>query len=335
MMKQPICLITHPIHDDGISLLTAAGVDVRFAYDCDDDALAKALSSADAVITRGEIKSKCIDGADSLAVIANHGSGTDRIDINYAHGKGILVVNTPNCNALSVAEHTLLLMLALSHKLLCADMAARRGDWDFKFTGITHSLSGKSLGIIGFGDIGRQVCKMAIGGFGMQVSVWSPHAHAADITAAGAAPVGSLVDLLANADIISLHRPLRPDTFHTIDGAALGKMKSTALLINTSRGGLIDEDALYQALLEKRIAAAGLDVFEHEPLLPRSRLATLQNTLLTPHIAGSTQEALRKTAICCAEQIVSVFKDIRPPHLLNNEIWQSRRKLGHKRLLKD
>ncbi len=334
-MKQPVCVITHPIHKDGIALLIAAGVDVRFAYDCDDKALGKALSSANAVITRGSIKSNSIDCADNLEVIANHGSGTDKIDVRYAHTKGIAVVYTPNCNTLAVAEHTLLLMLALSHKLLCADRAARKGEWDFKFTGITHSLYGKFLGIIGFGDIGRQVCKMAIGGFGMRVSVWSPHAVIADIIAAGAIPAGSLTDLLGNADVISLHRPLRPDTFHTIDSVALRNMKSSALLINTSRGGLIDEDALYQALQENWIAAAGLDVFEHEPLLPRSRLSTLQNTLLTPHLAGSTQEALRKTAICCAEQIVSVFREIEPQHLLNNEVWQSRRKIGHKLMLKE
>lgn len=334
-MKQPICLITHPIHEDGIARLTAAGVEVRYAYDCDEKALVKALSSANAVLTRGSIQSDGIDCAKDLVVIANHGSGTDKIDVAHAHEKGILVVYTPNCNTRSVAEHTLLFMLALSHKLLSADMAVRRGDWDFRLTGITHSLYGKSLAIIGFGDIGRQVCTMAMHGFGMRVSVWSPHAAAAEIIAAGAVPIGSLAELLENADVISLHRPLRPDTFHTIDSATLRLMKPTALLINTSRGGLIDEDALYQALRENRIAAAGLDVFETEPLPSRSRLATLPNTILTPHIAGSTQDALHKTAISCAEQIIAVFRNNKPAHLLENDSWPLRRKINYRFLLKE
>lgn len=327
-MKQPMCLITQPIHPDGIALLTAAGVDVRCAYDGDNKALAKDLSSAHAVITRGHFSKNDIDAAPGLRVIANHGAGTDKIDVGYAHRQGIPVVYAPGCNTQSVAEHTLLLMLALAHKLLAADNAVRNGDWDFKFTRPTYSLYGKSLGIVGFGNIGREVCKMAANGFGMRVSVWSPHALPDEIIAAGAVPVKSLNALLADADVVSLHRPLRPDTYHTINDAALRRMKPDSLLVNTSRGGLVDENALYQALQENRLAGAGLDVFEHEPQGPHSRLAGLSNTLLTPHIAGCTQDALQETAICCAEQVLAVFKGVRPAHLLENTVWQTRRHNG-------
>ncbi|KLU25071.1 hypothetical protein EOS_16680 [Caballeronia mineralivorans PML1(12)] len=323
-----LCLVTQQVHRAGIERLAAAGIEVRFATSAAMDTVAREIRDADAVITRDAgLDAHALDCATRLLVVANHGSGTNKIDVQRAHRLGIPVVFTPNTNARSVAEHTLMLMLAVSRRAITADAAVRQGNWGFRFEVPMCSLYGKTLGIVGFGAIGRMVAAMAVHGLGMSVLVWSPHAGpvCANVKE-GVRMVATLDELLQAADVVSLHRPARPDTRHTLDRAALERMKPGAIVVNTSRGMLIDEAALADALRSRHLFGAGLDVFETEPLDRLSPFNTLDNVVLAPHVAGSTEEALRDTALLCAEQIIDVLSGRQPPHLVEPAVWPARRR---------
>ena len=322
----PTCLIVQPIHEAGVKRLEEAGIATRWASAQDMATVAAEIGDADAVITRDAgLDRAAIDAAGKLVVIANHGIGTNKIDVAHATGLDIPIVYTPSANARSVAEHAVGMMLALAKRFKAADAATHAGNWRFKYSGGMSEISGKTLGLVGFGTIAKLVAAIAIGGFGMRVLVHSPKAPDADIAAAGATRAENLEALLREADFVSLHRPMRPDTRHTLDAAAFAAMKPTAFVINSARGALIDEAALAEALQSGRIAGAGLDVFETEPMPADSPLLACENTILAPHVAGSTEDALRETALQCAEQIIEVLAGNRPPHLVNPDVWSRRR----------
>jgi len=322
------CLVVQPVHEAGVRRLEEAGVEVRYASAPDMETVVREIGDCEAVITRNAgLKTNALDAAPNLKVIANHGIGTNEIDVAHAGELGIPIIFTPNANACSVAEHAIAMMLALAKRLREGDAATRTGDWNWRYEGGMSEVSGKTLGLVGFGTIARLTAQMAKAGFGMHLIAWSPRASDDDLLAIGAARADSLVKLLAEADVVSLHRPLREDTRHTIDKAALTAMKSTAFLINTARGALVDEAALAAALKEGSIAGAGLDVFEKEPLPADSALRECPTAILAPHVAGATEDALRETAIQCAEQILDVLAGRRPPHLVNPEVWDRRRGL--------
>jgi D-3-phosphoglycerate dehydrogenase len=318
------CVIAQPIHPIGAELLREAGVTVLTPQG--DDALRAALPAADALIVRDGFKAPLIDLAPRLVIISNHGTGTDRIDVAHASQHGIPVSCTPGANARAVAEHALMLMLAVSRQVVSADAATRRADWGYKYQQPTLSLYGKTLGVAGFGRTGRMLCEMAAGGFGMRTLVWSPSADPLELAAAGVQAVSTLEELLAASDFVSLHRPLRPDTRHMLNEQSLRSMKPQAIVVNTSRGGLIDESALADALSEGRLFGAGLDVFDSEPLPADARLAALPGVVLTPHIAGSSEEALHTTASHCARQVLAALAGNEPPDLVRPEVWTRRRR---------
>ena len=322
-----VCLVAEPIHVAGTDLLAAAGVEVRNASTADLTAIPNETHDVDAIIVRNALPTKAIDAAPRLVVIGNHGTGTDAVDVAHATAMGIVVINTPNSNVDAVAEHALMLMLATARRAVRADAATRCADSSFKRNHVTYSLGGKTLGVIGYGRTGQRVAKLAAA-FGMRVVVWSPRAEEEDVAAAGARRVATLQELLSVADVVSLHRPLRPDSRHTLNAAALALLKPTAIVVNTSRGGLIDETALADALASGRLFGAGLDVLAEEPMSPSSPLAALDNVVLTPHSAGSTEEALRETALRCAEQVLDVLNDRRPSWLVVPGVWSNRRLLG-------
>lgn len=322
------CLIVQPIHPAGVRRLEEAGIAARYASAQDMETVAREIGDCEAVITRNAgLKRIALDAAANLRVIANHGIGTNEIDVAHAGALGIPIIFTPNANARSVAEHAIAMMLALAKRLRESDAATRAGNWDWRYEGGMSEVSGKTLGLVGFGTIARLTAEMARAGFGMKVLVWSPRASDEAIAAAGATRADTLEALLAEADFVSLHRPLREDTRHTIDAAALSAMKKTAFLVNTARGALVDEAALAAALREGRIAGAGLDVFQKEPLPADSPLRECETAILAPHVAGATEDALRETALQCAEQIIDVLSGRRPPHLVNPEVWDRRRGL--------
>lgn len=325
-MNAPVCLITQPIHVAGERRLEEAGIALLRAPSPDVADVVPLIGGADAVITRNAgLKAASMDAAPRLRIVANHGVGVDRIDVPHATRLGIPVTNTPGGNTVSVAEQAMALMLALAKQIVPAHMAARAGDFDVRYRLPFAELAGKVLGVVGFGDIGRATARMAHHGFGMRVLVHSPSAPAEQVAALGYSKVNGLDALLQASDVVSLHLPLRDSTRNLIGRRELSLMKPTAVLINTGRGPTLDEDALVEALRDKRIAGAGLDVFMREPLPAGHPLLALDNVVLSPHTASSTDECLVRMALMVAESVIDALSGRQPLHLVNPEAWERRR----------
>ena len=326
MMTAPVCLIVQPIHVAGERRLEEAGVALLRSPSADTADVVPLIGAADAAITRNAgLKAASMDAAPRLRIVANHGVGVDQIDIPHATALGIPVTNTPGGNTVSVAEQAIALMLALAKQIVPAHAAARAGDFDVRYRLPFAEVSGKVLGIVGFGDIGRATARMAHHGFGMRVLVHSPSAPREPVEALGYSKVDSLDALLHAADVVSLHLPLRDSTRNLIGRRELALMKPSAMLINTGRGPTLDEDALVEALREKRIAGAGLDVFSREPLPADHPLLGLDTVALSPHTASSTEECLVRMALMVAESVIDALSGRRPLHLVNPEVWERRR----------
>ena len=236
-----------------------------------------------------------------LKHLAVWGTGTDNVDLHAAQALGILVTNTPNTATDSVAEQGLALLLAVARKLPAIDAQVKRGEW---VRGMLTQLCGKTLAVIGTGAIGLRMAQLGKG-IGMHVIAWSYHPDPMQAEAVGFRYVATMADALREADVVSLHLRYSPETAHIIGADELALMKPTALLINTARGQLVDQKALYNALRDGKIAGAGLDVFEQEPINPRDPLLTLSNVVLSPHTAGTTPEALMNGLNLCAANVVA------------------------------
>jgi D-3-phosphoglycerate dehydrogenase len=245
-----------------------------------------------------------------LKLISIWGTGTDNVDLPAAAARGITVTNTPGANAIAVAEHAVALMLAVAKQLVPADQAMRQGGWP---RNLVPQLRGKRLGLVGTGLIGREVAAMARG-LGMEVVAWTFHPSARLADSLGLRYV-ELDELLRTADIVSLHLRATPETRHFLTRARLAMLKPGAILVNTARGALIDEAALVECLQEKRIACAGLDVFEAEPLPAGHPLLGLSNVLLTPHAAGMTPEVIQN-GLAMAVDNVERFLSGSPSHVV-------------------
>ncbi len=255
--------------------------------------------------------------APQLKMIANYGVGYNNIDLAAATARGVPVSNTPGVLTDATADAAFALMLACARRVVEGDRRTRQGR--FRHWAPLHFLgtevSGKTLGIVGLGRIGRAVCRRAAG-FGMRVLYHNRHRLPAEEEARLGAVYADLADLLAAADFVSLHVPLTEDTRCLIDADALRRMKPTAYLINTARGPVVDETALVQALQEGRIAGAGLDVYENEPDLAPG-LAELENTVLLPHIGSATIETRTRMAELAAENLLAGLRGRKPPNCLN------------------
>lgn len=320
------CFIVQPIHELGLARLREAGLEPVMASSADQAVVAREVGEAVAVITRDAgFSAAAMDAAPRLRIIANHGIGTNKVAVDHAESLGITVCNTPYANARSVAEHTIGLILAVARRLLEGDAAVRGNNWGFRYAGGMAELYGKTLGLVGFGKIAQMTAAIAKNGFGMKIVVFSPQAPDAALAEIGAERCESLPALLGRADVVSLHRPLRPDTANCIDAAALAAMKPSAILVNTARGGLIDHDALLEALRAKRIAGAALDVFPVEPPPAEDALYALPNVVLAPHLGGATEDALRIMALECAEMVIDALAGRKPANLLRESLWEKRR----------
>jgi D-3-phosphoglycerate dehydrogenase len=265
------------------------------------------VGSADGLIVRGrsQVTDKVVAaGRPRLRVIGRAGVGVDNIDLQAARRAGIVVVHAPLAATLSVAEHALALMFALARRLPAADAGLRRGEWR-KSELEGSELFDKTLGILGLGRIGRALAQRAVA-LGMRVLGHDPLVSPEAIRQAGAAPV-SFEDLLEESDYVSLHVPLDDATRGLVGREAFGRMKSGARLISTSRGGIVDEVALLQALDSGRLAGAALDVFEHEPpgVTP---LTTHPSVILTPHIAAQTTEAQARASADIAAEVLAALR---------------------------
>lgn len=309
------CFITQPIHPDAVAYLNGAGVATRYASRATMEAATAEIGGAEAVITRDlGFDEAAIRAAPNLRLVACHGSGTNRIAVAAAAERGIWVTNAPNTNSRSVAELTMGLILAAARRIPVADRAVRDGQWDFRYAAGGIELAGKTLGLIGFGAIARHVAAMAGAGFGMRVVAWSPNVPDAVFAQAGVMRVDGVEALLRSADIVSLHRPAGAAGATPIDAAALALLKPGALLVNTSRGTAIDSAALVAALQAGTLAGAALDVLVREPPLAHDPVLSAPGLILTPHLGGATGEALRRTAMLCAQQVIDALAGRTPAH---------------------
>ncbi len=308
-------LLTEPITNPGLDLLRAAG-EVHQAPSIDEPALCEAVKGMHAVIVRAaRISQKVIEAGQELKVIGKHGVGVDNIDLQAATRRGIQVVNTPGANAEAVAEHAVALMMDLSRQIALAHNELRRGNYAIKQDITGRELRGATLGVVGFGHIGQRVAEICHAAFQMTI-LYTDVRSVPDAERALGAQRVSLEQLLSRAEYVTLHLPLLPETRHLLDERALSLMRADAVLINTSRGGVIDEATLYRFLAEGRIAGAALDVFEQEPLPPSSPLLELDNIVLTPHVAGTTRQALAKMSLV-AEDVLRVLRGETPLHPAN------------------
>jgi phosphoglycerate dehydrogenase-like enzyme len=284
-----------------------------------------ALSDATFVITV-KMDAALMAAAPGLRLIQLAGVGFDGVDLAAASARGIPVCQTVVGTIPGVAEHTLLLMLALYRRLFEADASVRRGEWRvWQLRHESHTLVDKNVGILGLGRIGREVA-LRCRAFGARITYHDPIRAPADVEAALGATYLTKDELLASADVVSLHLPLSAATRNVFGAAELGRMKRTAIVVNTGRGGLIDEEALAVALEEGRLAGAGLDVFANEPPEPTSRLLRAPNTVLTPHIATGTRESvLAKTRAAC-ENFLRVLAGQAPTEVVNQAVNQSEKK---------
>jgi len=298
-------LVSDNIAQDGIDILTESGIEVIKKTGLSEDELIREIKGYDGIVIRSgtKIKSSIIEAADSLKVIGRAGVGLDNVDVDAATKKGIIVMNTPLGNTISTAEHTMALILALARNISQASLSMRENKWERKkFMG--KELHGKIIGVVGLGRIGREVAKRAIG-FGMKVLTFDPYISE-DIASKIEVELVKYDELLKRSDYITFHIPLSDNTYHMLSDKELKMVKNTAYIINCSRGGIVDEEALCKALSEKNIAGAALDVYENEP--PESSpLFELDNVVLTPHLGASTEEAQLNVAVEVAEQVRDVL----------------------------
>jgi D-3-phosphoglycerate dehydrogenase len=255
------------------------------------------------VVSRmGQFGAGAVVAGKSLRVISKHGAGVDNIDIDAATQHGIQVIRAAGGNAVSVAEHTVALMFSTIKRLLPLDAGMRAGRWE-KAGFLGRELSGMRLGLVGGGAIAAAVAKL-VKGMGLDVLVYDPYASVDAINAMGARRVERIEDLFRQSDIVSLHCPLTESNTHMLNAEMLALMPTDSYVINTSRGGLIDEVALLSALESGHIAGAGLDTFEQEPPLDVNALAASERVILTPHIAGVTKEAGKRVSELAVSGIV-------------------------------
>jgi len=311
-------LLYEPMHKAGIDVLRSVG-EVRVASDTDENTIVEEIGDIDGVVVRanGRMTRRILEHAPRLRVVGRHGTGVDNIDVEAATEHGVQVVRTPEATTEAVAEHTLGLMLTLSKRIIPGHEGIRSGHFEVRYTLRGREMLGRTLGIVGAGRIGRRLAQMCHHGLGMSILYYDVR-PAPEVERELGARRLELHELLASADYISVHVPLMPQTRGLIGEAEFAVMRPDTMFFNTSRGPVVDEGALYRALVAGTIAGAGLDVYEEEPTPADNPLLGLDNVVLTPHMATTTEEALRKMSLV-AEDLVNVLES-RPPRYPVNQI---------------
>ena len=291
-------LISDKIFEEGIKLLQEKGYQVTRAWDTPKTELPKMIADYDVLIVRSatKVKGELLDNAKKLKVIGRAGEGLDNIDFEKANSLGIALVNTPHVSYMSVAELTIGHLLALARGIVQGTVSLREGKWE-KEKLIGTEVNGKTIGIIGCGYIGKTVERLAIS-LGMKVLPVEECAYDRFVP---------LAEMLPQADFITIHVPLTPHTKHMISTNEFNMMKDGVMLIDCSRGGVVDQEALYQALVSGKVKGAALDVFEEEP--PKSsKLLALNNVIATPHVGAQTQEAQLKASVQIAKSVIEALE---------------------------
>jgi D-3-phosphoglycerate dehydrogenase / 2-oxoglutarate reductase len=298
-------LVSDALSDEGLKILREHA-EVDFKPEITPEELVAEIGFYDALVvrSRSKVTADVIDAAKKLKVIGRAGVGVDNIDVEKATEKGIIVVNAPHGNTISTAEHAFAMLTSLARNIAGADCSVKRGEWNRSaFTGV--ELNKKTLGIVGMGRIGTEVARRARA-MGMKIVTYDPYVSAEQSEKIGVEML-PFEDLLKEADFITLHLPMGESTHHLIGEKELAAMKPGVRIINCARGGLIDEDALFKALKEGKVAGAALDVFEAEPPVNCS-LLELDNVIVTPHLGALTREAQTNVALQVAEQVIKALQ---------------------------
>src|SRR5262245_39522772 len=321
MSSTPLVVVGGSIHRDGIALLESEARVVVTKETSESGMLSVARDAAGILfIMRPPCSRSLMQACPNLKVVGRYGVGLDTVDLPAATELGIAVVHAPGSNSDSVAEHAMMLILAAVKNAVVVDRRTRKSDWgEARWRG-NFELKGKTLGIVGVGNIGRRVARMAAA-FGMRVVAFDPYVPAAELTARGAEPVASLDALLGQADVITCHTPHTAETHHMIGAAAVAGMKDGVIFVNTSRGKTQDEAALLAGLESGKIARAGLDVFEDEPVSSDSPLLQRDDVIVSSHIAGVTPESIRNISMQVAGEMLRVLRGERPSVLGNPDLW--------------
>lgn len=314
-------VITEPIDNSGIEILKRE-VEVIYLPQLPERTLLDSIGEAHALVVRlVKVSQDLIEQTKNLLVIAKHGVGYDNIDVEAATQKRILVVSTPEANMESVAEHNLGLMLSLSKKICTSDRVLRENRFERQEDYIGVELKDKKLGIIGLGKVGSETAFKCKAAFNMDIIVYDPYVPKQKTDKLGYTKTEELGDLLRESDYVVVCVPLTKATQGLIAARELDLMKASAFLINSSRGRIINEAALYDHLVKGKIAGAALDVFTHEPPSPDHPLLSLDNFIATPHTGGVTAEAMRRMATTLAEDILRVFQGQKPRYPVNPQVY--------------
>jgi D-3-phosphoglycerate dehydrogenase / 2-oxoglutarate reductase len=323
---RPLVVLAGPIHADGQANLEREARVVLCTEET-EAAFLKVAAEADGILFRA--KPRCTESlmaaCPKLKVVGRHGVGLDTVDIPAATRRGVAVVHAPGSNSQAVAEHALMLMLVCVKRAVKVDRMTREGDWGARRDSQNTELGGKTLGIVGVGNVGRRVAKFA-GALGMRVLGVDPYVPEDELRRRGVEPVKGLDALLPQVDVLTCHTPLTPETKHMINTRSLGLMKRGAIYVNTSRGGVQEEHALFEALATGQLGSAGIDVFEEEPCPVDNPLLNLDNVVCTSHIAGVTEEAHRAIGMMVTSEMLRVLRGQKPHVLANADLWP---RLGH------
>ena len=277
------------------------------------------LAARDEVPSQWWVTEDLLSKSPNLLCVSSSGAGFDPVDVQACNKHGVLVVNQSGCNADSVAEHAIGLMLSVKHRIAESDRVMRANAYTTREDLMGNEIRGLTMGIIGLGNIGRRTAVFAKA-FGMEVLAYDPGLSNEEIINRGAKPV-THEELLARSDVVSIHCPRNPQTLNYFGAAQFRAMKPGSVFISTARGGIHDEKALYEALRDKHLSGAGLDVWSVEPPAPDNPLLSLPNVTCTYHTAGVTHEARRNAAVMGADQIQALVRGERPPRLVNPEAW--------------
>ncbi len=311
-------LIIDPIDLSGEAHLREHA-EVTLLDEASQDEIRRAARSADALITRSRVPDDIFKVAPKLRAALIHGTGTDLVPLAAATAHGVAVAHLPGGNAQSVAEYCAMAVLMLARNITAITSALRTGPWDpARRLGVhAHEIGGMTAGLVGVGGIGGRLAKMLRNGFGMRVLGNQRHLDRLP----GEAEPADLDQLLAESDFIVISTPLTPQTHRLFNAERIARMKPTAWLVNVGRGPVIEEAALVAALRERRIGGAMLDVYEHYRLEPGHPYFSLNNVVLTPHLAGMTKESRRRMGRQAAEDTLRMLAGERPTHFVNPEVW--------------
>ena len=285
----------------------------------EDEVIELARDAHGLMVRNRPVTRRVIRELERCLVIVRYGIGVDNIDLAAATEHGIVVANVAGFGTHEVAEHAIALLLACARRILIHDRAVREGAWDIAAAEPVHRVTGSTLGLVGYGANARAVHDK-LAGFGLRTMAYDPYVAADEVRARGAEPV-ELETLLREADLISLHAVLTPQSRHMIDAAALALVKPTAVLVNTARGALVDTPALIAALQEGRLAAAGLDVHEEEPLPRKHPIRTVERTILVDHAGWYSEESMTALHRGAIEAVAAVLSGERPASVVNPEVY--------------